>query len=649
MAERERSPLENKGKVRTLVMQYEERIEGDAKQTSNGKLKHKNSLRMRRNPIREAKDVALARIVAIQKFERSQNEEEIISRIKRKDHKPQEVIVADLVRKLEKTQTMAKKERSPLEKGKDMASAQLRKIVQEEMASEKRGLVSDLVKLYENAIKGDKIGEKNEYQEARKSQTENSIEYFENILREKTESEGDLLGQSPDFREHLNRKAKDIALARISQIIQDELSEEQNENVWKSENIEKDLQNYQDSNSPGTQGDFASKGDEYAEIMMVNGIRRKQTADLKGKFQDERKHLRREAKDLALIRIRQIAEEEISQQKSDKVNGPIQVLEEALKDEKKDKRQKVNLEKIEEGIVKRRIQYFENIIRGIVVSECCQAIKKGLQGVRAHEELLEQNESVWKSENIEKDLQTYQEANSPGTQGDSACSDEYEKIKMAKIMGRKQIADLRREAKDRAFLRIRRIAMEEVFPENRGLVYALVQRWEEALKDEKIEKIKKVIHEVIEEGIVKRHIKNFENVIRGNIKEGDLRVQSRVFTNHLRRTTKDIALAQIRQIVQEEMSEKRSLVYDLTELYENAIKGDKIEKKNEYKAIKSEILENLIEYFENILKENSENEGNLHGQSRDLGNHLRRAAKEVALVRIRNISQEVIKEENFEE
>ncbi|XP_068234150.1 golgin subfamily A member 6-like protein 22 [Palaemon carinicauda] len=564
---------------------------------------------------------------------------------------------------------------------KDIASAQIRKIVEEEMASEKRGIVYDLIKRYETALKGDKIEAKNEYQEARKSQTlENFIEYFENRLQEKTETEGDLLGQSPDFRETLNRKAKDIALARISQIIQEELSEEQNEKLWKSENIDekteiegdllgqspdfrenlnrkaKDIalarisqiiqewlseeqneKSYQESNSPGTKADSASKGGEYAEIMMMNGMMK-------------RKHLRREAKDVALIRTRQIAQEEISQQKGYKVYALIKLWEEALKHEKTDKRQKVNLEEIEEGIVGRGIQYFENIIRGIIVSDCCQAIEWGLQGVGAHEELSEQNENVWKSENFEKELQDYQEANSSGTQGYSASnSDDYEEIIKLKVMGRKQTADLRRKAKDRAFFKIRRIAMEEVFPEERRLVYGLVQVWEEALKGEKIEKMKKVIHEVIEKGNVKRHIQKFENAIRGNLKEGDLGGQPRDFRNHLRRTTKDKALAQIRKLVQEEMSEKTGRVYDLTELHENAIKGDKIEKKSEYKAIKSQTLENLIEYFENMLQENSENEGNLHGQSRDLGSHLRRAAKDVALARIRNILQEAIEEENFEE
>ncbi|XP_068207475.1 uncharacterized protein PF3D7_1120000-like [Palaemon carinicauda] len=297
---------------------------------------------------------------------------------------------------------------------------------------------------------------------------------------------------------------------------------------------------------------------------------REQKDDLEGKSQDERKHLRRKAKDVAFVRIRQIAQDEISQQKRDIVYAPLQLREEVLKDEKKEEKNKVKLEEIEEGIVERRIQYFENIIRGTIRKAKDIALARITQIIQ--EELSEeQNENLWKSEKIEKELQDYQEAISSGTQGDSdSNSDDYEEIIKIKVMGRKQTADLRRKAKDRAFLRIRRIAMEEVFPEKIGLVYALVLLWEEALKDEKIEKIKKVNHEVIEIGNVKRRIQNFENVIRGNIKEGDLRGQPRDFRNHPRRTTKDKALAQIKKVVQEEMApEKTGLVHDLTELYEN--------------------------------------------------------------------------------
>ncbi|XP_068200828.1 uncharacterized protein PF3D7_1120000-like [Palaemon carinicauda] len=388
---------------------------------------------------------------------------------------------------------------------------------------------------------------------------------------------------------------------------------------------------------------------------------REQKDDLEGKSQDERKHLRRKAKDVAFVRIRQIAQDEISQQKRDIVYAPVQLREEALKDEKKEKKKKVKLEEIEEGIVERRIQYFENIIRGKVREEghllenIIQGNQKEEGDLRGQstdlkknlnrkakdialaritqiieEELSEQNENLWKSEKIEKELQDYKKTNSSGTQGDSASnSDDYEEIIKIKVMGRKQTADLRRKAKDRTFLKIRRIAMEEVFPEEKGLVYALVQLWEEALKDEKIEKIKKVIHEVIEKGNVKRYIQNFENVIRGNLKEVDLRGQPRDLRNHLRKTTKDKALAQIRKVVQEEMApEKTGLVHDLTELYENALKGDKMEKKNEYhKAIKSQILENLIQYFENMLQKHTENEDNLLGQFPDLRENLKRKVK----------------------
>ncbi|XP_068217860.1 trichohyalin-like [Palaemon carinicauda] len=97
--------------------------------------------------------------------------------------------------------------------------------------------------------------------------------------------------------------------------------------------------------------------------LSTQGFEDKQKADLEGKPQDERKHLRREAKEVALRRIRKIAEDEISQEKIDKVYAPVEVRQEALKEEKTGKKHKVNLEEIEEGIVKRRIEYFENIIR----------------------------------------------------------------------------------------------------------------------------------------------------------------------------------------------------------------------------------------------------------------------------------------------
>ncbi|XP_068227638.1 golgin subfamily A member 6-like protein 22 [Palaemon carinicauda] len=646
MAEQERSPsLKNKGKVRKLVLQYEEKINGDTKQTRNSKL---DCLGIRRNPIREAKEVALGRIVRIQEFERSKNEKEIIFRIKRQTDKSHEGTVNDMDRKLEKTRKMAEQERSS--------------------SLENKGKVRKLVLEYEERIKGDA------------KQTRNS--------------KLDCLG----IKRNAKREAKQVALAIIVGIQKRSPSLENKER-------------------------FKYHVMKYEEIIRndaEHNRNREQKDDLEGKYQDERKHLRRKAKDVAFVRIRQIAQDEISQQKRDIVYAPVQLRKEALRDEKKEEKKKVKLEEIEEGIVERRIQYFEDIIRGNIREEghlenIIRGNKKEEGDLRGQsgdlrknlnrkakdialasitqmlqEELSEeQNENFWKSEKIEKELQDYQEVNSSGTQGDSDSNcDDYEEIIKVKVMGRKQTADLRRKAKDRAFLKIRRIAMEEVFPEKRGLVYALVQLWEEAQKDEKIEKIKKVIHEVIEKGNVKRHIQNFENVIQGNLKESDLRGQPRDFRNHLRRTTKDKALAQIRKVVQEDMApEKTGLVQDLTELYENALKGDKMEKKNEYhKAIKSQILENFIDYFENMLQENTENEGHLLGKSPDLRENLKRKSENIEKelqvyqeanssgtqgdsasncddyeiikvkvmgrkqkAKIRNILQEVIKEESVEE
>ncbi|XP_068240366.1 golgin subfamily A member 6-like protein 22 [Palaemon carinicauda] len=415
MPTQERSPsLENKGKVRKLVLQYEEKIKGDAKKTRNRKLDKEDCLGIRRNPIREAKEVALARIVGIQKLERSKNEKEIISRIKRQDDKLQEGIVNDLVRKLEKTQKMLNQERSPslenkerlryhvmkyeemmrndaqnnenrkqkadLEgksqderkhlrrEAKEVALIRIRQIAQDEISQKKSDIVYAPVQLWEEALKDEKTEKKQKVylEEIEEEIVERRIQYFENIIRENMKEEGDLReniirgnikeegdfrGQSSDLRKNLKRKAKDIALARITQIIQEELSEEQNENIWRSENSEKELKYYQEANSPGTEGDFASKGDGYEEIIKVRVMGGKQKADLEGKFQDERKHLRREAKEVALIRIRQIAQDEISQEKSDIVYAPVQLWEEALKDEKTEKKQKLNLKEIEEGIV----------------------------------------------------------------------------------------------------------------------------------------------------------------------------------------------------------------------------------------------------------------------------------------------------------
>ncbi|XP_068245223.1 putative leucine-rich repeat-containing protein DDB_G0290503 [Palaemon carinicauda] len=587
MAEQETSPsLENKGKVMKLVLQYEKKIKGDAKQTRNSKL---DCLIIRRNPIREAKEVAFDRIVRIQQFERSKNEKEIISRIKRQTDKSHEGTVNDMDRKLEKTRKIAEQERSP--------------------SLENKGKVRKLVLEYEERSKGDA------------KQTRNS--------------KLDCLG----IKRNVKREAKQVALATIVGIQKRSPSPENKERLkYHVMKYEEMIRNDAEHNRNMEQKD-----------------------DLEGKSWDERKHLRRKAKDVAFVRIRQIAQDEISQQKRDMVYDPVQLREEALKDEKKEEKKKVKLEEIEEGIVERRIQYFENIIRrntreeGHLLENIIRGNKKegDLRGQSAdlrknlnrkakdialaritqiiQEELSEeQNENLWKSEKIEKELQDYQEANSSGTQGDPASNcDDYEEIIKVKVMGRKQTADLRRKAKDRAFLKIRQIAMEEVFPEKGGLVYALVQLWEEALKDEKIEKIKKVIHEVIGKGNVKRHVQKFENVIRGNLKEGDLRGQPRDFRNHLRRTTKDKALAQIRKVVQEEMAPE-----------------------------KTDLRENLKRKSENIEKELQDyQEANSSGTQGDSDSNCDDYEEIIKVkvmgckpkAKIRNILQEVIKEENFEE
>ncbi|XP_068250839.1 gelsolin-related protein of 125 kDa-like [Palaemon carinicauda] len=318
---------------------------------------------------------------------------------------------------------------------------------------------------------------------------------------------------------------------------------------------------------------------------MVNVIREKQKAALEGKPQDERKNLRREAKEVALIRIRKIAQDEISQEKSDKVYAPAQLWEEAQRDEKTEKKQKTNLEEIEEGIVKKRIHYFENIIRGnlkeegdlrrqspdfrenlnrkakdIALARITQIIQEELSK--------EQNETVWKSENIEMELKHYQEANSPGTKGDSVSKGEdYEEIIKVNVMGRRQKADLeeisederkhhKREAKEVALIRIRQIAQDEISQEKSDIVYGPVQLWEEALKDEKTEKKQKINFEEIEVGIVKMRIQYFKNITQGNMKEeGDHHGQSWDLRNHLERTAKDVASTRIRNILQEVIKE----------------------------------------------------------------------------------------------
>ncbi|XP_068240359.1 golgin subfamily A member 6-like protein 22 [Palaemon carinicauda] len=661
-------------------------------------------------------------------------------------------------------------ERNPLRrKAKDVALIRIRKIAQDEISQEKSDKVYAPAQLWEEALKVEKTEKKQKVnlEEIGEGIVKRRIQYFENIIRGNIKEEGDLHGQSPDFRENLNRKAKGIALARITQIIQEELSE-QNENVWKSENIEKELIDHQEANSPGTYGDSASKGDDYAEIRMVNVMGEKQKGDLEGKPQDERKHLRREAKEVAFIRIRKIAQDEISQEKSDKVYAPAQLWEEALKVEKTEKKQKVNLEEIGEGIVKRRIQYFENIIRGNIKEEgdlCGQSpdfrenLNRKAKGIALaritqiiQEELSEQNENVWKSENIEKELIDHQEANIPGTYGDSASKgDDYAEIRMVNVKGEKQKSDLEgkpqderkhlwREAKEVALIRIGKIAQDEIAQEKSDKVYAPVQLWEEALKDEKTKKKQKVNLEEIEEGIVKRHIQYFENIIRGNIKEeGDLRGQSPDFRENLNSKAQNSALARITQIIQEELSEqneniwkseniekelqdyqeanisgtygdsaskgedyeeiikvnvmghkqkadleemsqderkylrrevkevafirirqiaqneisqeKSDIVYAPVQLWEEALEDEKTEKKQKInlEEIEVGIVEKRIRYFENITRGNIKEEGDHHGQSWDLRNHPERAAKDVAWARTRNILQEVIKEENFDE
>ncbi|XP_068223481.1 uncharacterized protein [Palaemon carinicauda] len=180
MAKQERSPsLENQGKVRTLVMQYEERIKSDAKHTRNTKLK-KYCLGIRKNPIRQAKEVALARIVEIHKFERSQNEK-IISRIKQKDDKLQEGIVADLIRKFENMPIMAKQERSP--------------------SLENQGKVRTLVMQYEERIK----------------------------CVEKHTGNTKLKKNCLGIRKNPIRQAKEVALARIVEINKFERSQNEEE------------------------------------------------------------------------------------------------------------------------------------------------------------------------------------------------------------------------------------------------------------------------------------------------------------------------------------------------------------------------------------------------------------------------------------
>ncbi|XP_068245356.1 uncharacterized protein [Palaemon carinicauda] len=271
MAEQGSPSLENKGKVRKLVLQYEEKIKGDAKQTRNSKL---DCLGIKRNPIREAKEVALARIVRIQEFERSKNEKEIISRIKRQNEKSHERTVNDMDRKLEKTRKMAEQERSP--------------------SLENKRKVRKLVKEYEETIKGDA------------KQTRNT--------------KLDCLG----IKRNAKKESKQVALATIVGI------QKRSPSLENKERLKYHIMKYE----------------EIIRYDAEHNRNREQKDDLEGKSQDERKHLRRKAKDVVFVRIRQIAQDEISQQKRDIVYAPVVRREEAKKDEKKRReKRRLNLKK----------------------------------------------------------------------------------------------------------------------------------------------------------------------------------------------------------------------------------------------------------------------------------------------------------------
>ncbi|XP_068217861.1 uncharacterized protein PF3D7_1120000-like [Palaemon carinicauda] len=200
------------------------------------------------------------------------------------------------------------------------------------------------VEVRQEALKEEKTGKKHKVnlEEIEEGIVKRRIEYFENIIRKNIKEGGQLRGQSPDFRENLNRNAKNMSLeggqlrgqspdfrenlnrnaknmslARITQIIEKELSE-QNENVWKSDNIEKELKEYQEANNLRTDGDSATKGDDYAEIRRVNVIGEKQKADLEGKPQDERKHLRREIDDIVKLQKKELLRREEESKRLDK-------------------------------------------------------------------------------------------------------------------------------------------------------------------------------------------------------------------------------------------------------------------------------------------------------------------------------------------
>ncbi|XP_068223487.1 centromere-associated protein E-like [Palaemon carinicauda] len=315
MAKQERSPLQgNEGKVRTLVMQYEERIKCFAKQTRNMKLKQ-DCLGIRKNPARETKELALARIVAIHKFERSQNKEEIISRIKQDDDKPQEGIVADLVRKFEKMTKMAKQERSPLQGN--------------------EGKVRTLVMQYEERIK------------CFAKQTRN------------TKLKQDCLA----IRKNPVREAKELALARIVEILKFERSQNKEEIIFtikqdddkpqegivadlvrKSEKMTK-MAKQERSPLQGNEGKVRTLVMQYEERIKCFA---KQTRNMKLK-QDclgIRKNPAREAKELALARIVAIHKFERSQNKEEIIS-----------------RIKQDDEKPQEGIVADLVRKFEKITK----------------------------------------------------------------------------------------------------------------------------------------------------------------------------------------------------------------------------------------------------------------------------------------------
>ncbi|XP_068245263.1 golgin subfamily A member 6-like protein 26 [Palaemon carinicauda] len=305
------------------------------------------------------------------------------------------------------------------------------------------------------------------------------------------EEEGQLRGHSQDFRENLNRNTKNMSLARITQIIEKELSE-QNENVWKSDNIEKELKEYQEANSLRTDGDSATKGDDYAEI-------RREEGQLRGKSQDFRENLNRNAKNMSLARITQIIEKELSEQnenvwKSDNIEKELEEYQEAnslrtdgdsatkgddyaeirreegqLRGHSQDFRENLNrntknmsLARITQIIEKELSEQNENVWKSDNIEKELKEYQeanslrtdgdsatKGDDYAEIRRELSEQNENVWKSDNIEKELKEYQEANSLRTDGDSATKgDDYAETRVVNVMGAKGKGDLEGKPQD---------------------------------------------------------------------------------------------------------------------------------------------------------------------------------------------------------